>query len=435
MDLPPLRAAAQQIFSAALGAVDPARAVRPALERLRDELAADARVLVVGAGKATAPMAQAADEILGKRIQAGAINVKYGHGLSGTDAPLARIECRECGHPVPDRAGVEGAARIAEIAGSAGPNDVVICLISGGASALMPLPSPPVTLEEKRETTRLLLACGASIDEMNAVRKHLSDIKGGRLARLAQPARVVSLILSDVVGDRLDVIGSGPTAPDPTTFAEARGVLEGRGVWDKLPESVRRHISDARDESPKPGDPIFNRVENHIVASNRLALAAAAERARALGFQPLILTTSIEGEAAQVARVLAAILREVRVSGHPLPAPACILSGGETTVTLSAGHGQGGRNQELALAAARDIAGLKNVLLASFATDGTDGPTDAAGAWVDGETVRRAAAEGLDPADALRRNDAYPFFGALRDLIQTGPTKTNVMDIHLLLAA
>jgi hydroxypyruvate reductase len=414
--------AARKIARAALDAVDPAECVRRAMETI--DLGNPRRVFVLGAGKASAAMAQA----LGGGVHAGWINTKYGHGVA-----LDRIVCHECGHPVPDEAGVAGARRIAELAREATEDDLVICLISGGASALMPLPAGHLTLADKQAATSLLLASGAPIEELNCVRKHLSAIKGGRLARLAAPARVISLILSDVVGDDPGVIGSGPTAPDATTFEEARRILHRRGVWDRLPRSVREHLVQAEDETPKPDDPVFRGVENVIVGSNRLALEAARNKSESLDFRTLLLSSAIQGEAREVARVHAAILREIRETGNPVARPACILSGGETTVTLR-GSGKGGRNQEFALAAARDIEGLEGVLVLSFGTDGTDGPTDAAGAFADGSTVERADALGFDATRHLDENNAYPLFEALGDLFVTGPTRTNVMDVYLLLS-
>jgi hydroxypyruvate reductase len=416
----PLRRAAGQIFRAALKAADPAEAVKRNFVLPRGNFE---KIFVVGAGKATAAMAQAVERILGKRIAAGFINVKSGH-----TAKLRFIEQNECGHPIPDAAGVRGAERIAAMAREATARDLVICLISGGASALMPLPAPPITLEEKQATTNLLLQCGATIHEINAVRKHISAIKGGQLAALASPARVTSLILSDVIGDNLDVIGSGPTSPDASTFATARAVFEKYAIGKKAPKAVRDRIDAGIRgdiaETPKT----LEGVENRIIGSNRLALDAAASRARELGFQTLILSSSIDGETRDVAQVHAAIAREIRASGQPLGPPACIVSGGETTVTLR-GKGKGGRNQEFALAAAEGISGLRNVLIFSAGTDGTDGPTDAAGAQCDGETFTR----GDDPLRRLAENDAYSFFDPLGDLIMTGPTGTNVMDVHLVL--
>ncbi len=419
---------ARQIARAALSAVDPFEAVGYALATRADVLANARRIIVVGAGKASARMAEAVEHVLGDRIHAGWVNTKYAHGAS-----LRRVICHECGHPVPDSAGVQGAEAIAALAREAEDGDFVLCLISGGASALLPLPAAPVTLPEKQETTRLLLASGASIQEFNAVRKHLSAIKGGRLAQTAAPARVLALILSDVVGDDLGVIGSGPTTPDQTTFFDAREILLARRIWDRVPTSVRARLDEARDETPKREDPIFDRVENVLIGSNRIALLAAYREAEQLGFRTLLLSSTIEGETRDVARMHAAILREACVSGHPIARPACFLSGGETTVTLN-GDGKGGRNQEFALAAAFDIAGLENVALLSLGTDGTDGPTDAAGAFADGTTIARALEAGLDAVRHLRENDAYPFFARLDDLEITGPTRTNVMDIHVLLA-
>ncbi len=436
-----LRRHALQIFRAALRAADPVEAVLRNVRvagdallvgRRRYPLQAYRRVLVIGAGKASAAMARALERVLGRRIAGGLVNVKYGHV-----APLRRIELNECGHPVPDAAGVEGARRIAEIAAGAGADDLIFCVISGGASALMPLPADPITLEEKQETTRLLLACGASIHEINAVRKHLSRIKGGQLARLAQPATIVSLLLSDVIGDDLDVIGSGPTAPDSSTFAQAKALLERYGIWDRLPAAVRARIEQgaagAIEETPKPGAPEFSRTQNLVVGSNLLAVDAAAARARELGYRTMVLSTFVEGETREVARVHAAVLKEIRASRRPLRPPACVISGGETTVTLRGG-GLGGRNQEFVLAAAIDLDGYEGVAVFSGGTDGTDGPTDAAGAIADGRTLARARQAGLEARRYLDRNDSYRFFDALGDLVKTGPTNTNVMDVRILLA-
>ncbi len=431
-----LRRQALRIFGAAVKAAAPREAIRRHVRLVdgtliaghkRYSLAKFQNIYVLGAGKASAEMARTIEQMLGRRIRTGLINTKYGHGV-----PLRRIEVNECGHPVPDRRGEEGAARIAEIARHAGADDLVICPISGGASALLPLAAPPVTLAEKQETTRLLLECGADIQEFNCVRKHISAIKGGQLARLAYPATVLALILSDVIGDDLDVIGSGPTVPDRSTFADARSVLEKYGIWERVPAAVRQRIAANGTDTPKPGDRIFERVENVVVGNNRWAVDAAARQARALGFRTLVLSTFVEGEAREVARVHAAIAREIRASGQPVRAPACVISGGETTVTLR-GRGLGGRNQEFALAAAIDIAGLKDVLILSGGTDGTDGPTDAAGAMADGATTQRARVAGLNASTYLANNDSYRFFDALGDLVKTGPTGTNVADLQIIL--
>jgi len=431
-----LRQHARAIFDAALAAADPSQAVERHLARI--DFSRFRNIYVLGAGKAGASMAQACERVLqwdgppGPSVPAGTglLNVKYGH-----TANLRRIELNECGHPEPDERGMHGAERIAALAAKAQRDDLVLCLISGGASALLPLPAPPVTLEEKRELTRLLLAAGADIHEMNAVRKHLSRIKGGELARLAAPARVKSLLLSDVVGDNLDVIGSGPTAPDASTFADAAAVLQRYGIWRRAPKAVRVRIEsgllDQIPETPKPGDAAFLRVRNTVIGSNRLALTAAAARARQLGYRTLILGSEIVGETREIARMHAAILREAAHTGRPLRPPACIISGGETTVTLKgdARDGMGGRNQEFALAAAIDLAGLPNAAVFSAGTDGTDGPTDAAGAIADGSTLAR------NP-EALRyldNHDSYHYFESLGDLVKTGPTHTNVMDVRIML--
>jgi glycerate 2-kinase len=424
---------ALRIFHAALKAAAPSEAVLRHVNLTRNVLSVGGKryrldafrnVYVIGAGKASAQMAQPIERLLGKRIAGGLINVKYDHTTR-----LRRIELNECGHPIPDRNGELGAQRIAEIVRQAGPDDLVVCLISGGASALLPLPAPPITLEEKQETTRLLLHCGANIHELNCVRKHISAVKGGQLAQLAWPATVLTLILSDVIGDDLDVIGSGPTVPDRSTFADARAILARYGIAAKIPAAVRERLSQNASETPKPGDKIFEHVQNVIVGSNRLAVDAAAQQARALGYHTLVLSTFIEGETRDVARVHAAIAKEICATGRPVKPPACVISGGETTVTIR-GTGLGGRNQEFALAAALDIAGLKDVVILSAGTDGTDGPTDAAGAIADGSTIARAR---LDAAAYLANNDSYHFFENLGDLIKTGPTGTNVADVRILL--
>ena len=419
-----LRRHALSIFRASLAAADPAGAVARHLARRNFDRFR--HIYVIGAGKAGASMAQAAERVLGRRITAGLINVKDGHL-----APLRRIELNQCGHPVPDERGAAGSVRIAQIA-AAGRDDLVLCLVSGGASALLPLPAEGITLEEKQATTRLLLACGATIHEINAVRKHISRIKGGQLARLAAPARVESLLLSDVIGDNLDVIGSGPTAPDASTFATVAAIFDRYAIRTRVPASVRTRIErGARGEipeTPKPKDPLFARVRNTVVGGNRLALDAAARAARLLGYRTLILSSTIEGETREIARMHAAIAREISSTGRPVRPPACIITGGETTVTIK-GDGLGGRNQEFTLAAALDIAGLPRVVVFSAGTDGSDGPTDAAGAIADGQTLARQP----DARLYLDRNDSYHYFQPLGDLVITGPTNTNVMDVRLIL--
>ncbi|MBI4908051.1 MAG: glycerate kinase [Acidobacteria bacterium] len=435
-----LRKDALAILRAALKAADPVEAVARHLSvdghslhvgRQRYSLEMFQRVFVIGAGKASAAMAVAVERALGRRIHSGLINVKYGHV-----ARLRRIELNECGHPVPDEAGVAGSRRLAAMVDGAGEGDLVICLVSGGGSALMPAPAEPITLAEKQETTRLLLACGATIHEINTIRKHVSSLKGGQLARAAYPATVVTLILSDVIGDNLDVIGSGPTAPDSSTFSAALAILRKYAILDRVPPAVRERLEQGLEgriaETPKPGAKELSRTQNVIVGSNRLAVAAAKKHASSLGYRALVLSTAIQGETRDIAGMHAAIAREVRDSGQPLRAPACIISGGETTVTLR-GQGKGGRNQEFALAAAIEIEGLRDIVLLSAGTDGNDGPTDAAGALCDGQTVARATAAGLNAAAFLADNNSYAYFDAIGDLIRTGPTNTNVMDVRLAL--
>ena len=420
-----LRRDAKTILTAALAAADPTTAVEHAL-RSRTDLHTFNRIFIVGAGKAGGTMALAAENFLGRRITGGCINVKDG------DAAKTRfMELRPCGHPVPDERGLAGARRIAEICTEADEGDLILCLLSGGASALMPAPAPSITLAEKQETTRLLLACGANIHEINTIRKHISAMKGGQLARLAAPARILSLILSDVVGDDPAIIASGPTAPDPSTFADAFAIIEKYELRTRVSRRIRERLMNGAQETPKPGDPLFDNVENVIIGSNQKSLEAAARTARELQYQTLILSSFIEGETRDAARMHAAIARQIRVHGQPLTTPACLISGGETTVTIR-GEGKGGRNQEFVLAAAIDIAGLENTLVLSAGTDGTDGPTDAAGAIADGGTVQRAT---RNAAESLEANDSYTFFEELGDLIITGSTGTNVMDLHVVLLA
>ncbi|MBI3329830.1 MAG: glycerate kinase, partial [Nitrospinae bacterium] len=386
---------------------------------------------VVGMGKAGAAMAAALEEVLGERISGGHIIVKYGHG-----APLRRVTLHEAGHPIPDESGVRAAHTLIESVRGCGPQELIICLISGGGSALSPAPSDGITLAEKQEMTRMLLACGATIHDINALRKHISQLKGGQLARLASPATLITLVLSDVVGDSLDVIASGPTVADSSTFADCLDILQRYHLVDRVPAAIRRRLEAGAEgviaETPKPGDPVFDRVQTVIVGRNLQALEAASYQAAALGYQALILSSAIEGETREAAKVHAGIAKEVIASGHPLPAPACILSGGETTVTLQ-GQGEGGRNQEFVLAMALEIRELCGIAVLSAGTDGTDGPTDAAGAVADWTTCARAERLGLQARVSLANNDAYPFFARLGDLLLTGPTQTNVMDVRIML--
>lgn len=424
---------------AALAAVDPGAAVRRHIRRQGDQLTIGARsydltaiqrIWVVGGGKAATAMAASLHATLGEWLAGGLVITKYGHADPRLDTGL--VEVVEAGHPLPDEAGVAGARRLAHLLEATTGRDLVLALISGGGSALMTLPVPGLTLADLQATTDLLLRCGATIVELNAVRKHLSQIKGGRLAGLASPSLAVSLVLSDVVGDPLDVIASGPMSPDPTTYADAWAVLERYDLVERVPSPVRAELQSGLDgrvsDTPKPGDPLFERVRNVLVGSNRLAAEAAVAAARERGLNAILLSTFVEGEARQVARVAAALAKELIYHDRPVPRPACLVLGGETTVTVR-GSGRGGRNQELALAAALALEDLPGVLLVALGTDGTDGPTDAAGAVATGDTVARARSLGLDPVAHLESNDAYPFFDALGDLIRTGPTGTNVNDL------
>jgi glycerate 2-kinase len=433
------------IFHAALAAVDPYHAVIRAITVERNclhaagaayELDAVNRVLVVGAGKATARMALALEDALGNHITAGLIVVKEGH-----TAPLKIIKQVEASHPVPNEAGVEGTKRIIDLVRDADEKTLVLCLLSGGASALFVAPMNGLTLQDKQEVTSALLKAGASIGELNAVRKHLSAVKGGRFAKAACPAQVVTMVLSDVIGDRLDVIASGPTSRDSSTFNDALAVIEKYRLKDTMPARVlsflQRGIEGLEPETVKSGDACLHKTRNVIIGGIGQALAAAKEKARQLGFAPEIITEELQGEARDAALFLAQTA--IRATDALRPGELrCLLAGGETTVTVK-GKGKGGRNQELALAFALETEGLEGVSLLSAGTDGTDGPTGAAGAIVDGNTVSRARVLGIDPVRYLDYNDSYSFFKQFDDLsgdrshVITGPTGTNVMDLQIIL--
>jgi hydroxypyruvate reductase len=436
-----LRKDALELFHEGLAAVDPRKAVRRWVHveegtlrfgagrpnAVTVDLTTCDEIVVVGAGKASVHMASAIEETLGDRLSRGVVAIPHGQS-SG----LVRIRTMPASHPIPDEAGVVAAREIARLVGAARENDLVVALFSGGGSALLPAPGGTITLEEKQRVTRSLLRSGAAIGEVNAVRKHLSFLKGGRLARSAFPARVVSLILSDVIGDDPGTIASGPTAPDPTTCADALAILRRYGCERELPAAAREHLGRPEAESPKPGDPVFARVHNLVVARNADALGAMARKAGMLGYAPVVMPEPVRGEARQAAEEYVRRCREI--AALPRAGPLCVLSGGETTVTVR-GSGRGGRNQEFALAAAQAMEGWEEVLLLSAGTDGIDGASEAAGAFVDGRTCSRARSQGLDPDLFLKENDSNSFFSALRDLLVTGATGTNVMDLQILLCA
>lgn len=435
-----LKQNASDIFSAAVSAVDPELCVEKHLKldsgllRVGDssyDLDIINNIYLVGFGKASAAMARPVENLLGDRITNGLIITKYGHGLS-----LNHCKVFEAGHPLPDENGRVATDALLNLVGSAREDDLVLCLISGGGSALTPAPVDGIDLADKQMITELLLSCGASIHEINTIRKHLSKIKGGQLCRQANGSTMVSLILSDVIGDDLDIIASGATAPDRGTYLDCMNILTRYHLLEKAPKLVVTHLQAGCNgqvpETVKLESGIFRRVSNHIVGSISEALAAAESRAKSLNFNTLILSSTVQGEASEVAKVLSSIAREVRQTDRPIDVPACLLCGGETTVTLY-GSGKGGRNMELALAAAIELDGLPETLLLSAGTDGTDGPTDAAGAFVDGNTLTRAAAKSISPHHHLAENDSYPFFKVLDDLLITGPTRTNVMDLQVML--
>lgn len=436
------RVAAIKILSAVLDSADPRVAIRNHVHRVDNSLCVDnltfeldkfQRIFVVGGGKAGGAMAEALEEIVGDDLTEGFINV-----LRDVKSKFEtrKISLNKVRHPIPDENGVEGARKIIQLVSKANERDLIICLISGGGSALMPLPAAGITLRDKQILTEALLKCGATINEINAVRKHVSELKGGLLSKASYPTTLISLILSDVVGDPVDTIASGPTAPDTTTFNDAISTLEKYALWKtSTPESIKKRLkAGLREEipdTPKPGDKVFSKTYNVIVGNNRSVALAACKRAKCLGFNSLLLSSMIEGQARHVGTAYAGIMKEILNSNNPLSKPAVVVAGGETTVTVT-GPGKGGRNQELVLSASLKIEGYRGVAIASIGTDGIDGPTDAAGAIADGQTTKRTFNEGLDAREFLMNNDSYAFFSKLDDLIFTGPTGTNVNDLAVM---
>lgn len=429
----------KEILDAALVAVAPDRAVRANLTlqgsvltagEIEYDLNSYSRIILLGAGKGAAPMAAEIEALLGDRLAAGLVVVKYGHTME-----LEKTTLLEAAHPVPDAAGKAAAEAILAAAEKAGSRDLVICVLTGGASALTPALADGLALEDVQATTRLLLESGASIHQINAVRKHLSSFGGGQLARAANPATVLTLIVSDVVGDNLDVIASGPTYPDSSSFKDCLEIMDRFGLRERLPESILNRLELGSEgylrETPKVGDPIFGKVQNLIVASNSMALDAASAKAEELGFEPRVVTASMTGEARYEAVRLADEARHVMATCS-LARPVCLLAGGETTVTLR-GDGKGGRNQEMALACALDLGGEERVSALFAGTDGTDGPTDAAGGYALPSTLETARKSGADAHAMLDDNNSYPFLAAAECLLLTGPTLTNVMDLAVLL--
>jgi glycerate-2-kinase len=437
------RVAALEIIKSGVAAVNPHEAVRRHVKRVGNRLVVHGKeynldkfenVAIVGGGKASGAMAETLEEILGEYLTTGFVNVlKKNKAVVKTK----KVKLNYAGHPMPDEKGLKGSKLMVEFCRSMGKKGLIFFLISGGGSALLPYPADGISLEDKQNVTDALLMSGATINEINAVRKHLSLIKGGQFLRYVNSSEVISLIISDVVGDPLDVIASGPTAPDPTTYLDAVSILKRHKLWTAIPENVRSHLQKGVKgdipETPKAGDQIFRKVNNMIVGSNRVATTASYEKAKQLGYNALFLSSYLEGESRHVGTALASLLQEIDASDNPVPKPAAIIAGGETTVTV-AGTGKGGRNQELVLSASMKISGLSGVAIISIGTDGIDGPTDAAGAIADGKTLLRASDMNLDALRFLDQNNAYQFFKNLKDLIITGPTGTNVNDLTVLVA-
>jgi hydroxypyruvate reductase len=442
---PELSHAVGEIIIKAIRAVDPCQCVLNALN-LHDNALSIARqsismgevdnIYLISIGKAALPMAEAVIKVLNERITDGILVIKHQPDHNINDIPSS-FRIIQGGHPVPDQGSLSAGKSIFELLERTKPSDLVIFCISGGGSALVTYPYAGISLADLQELTKQLLACGASIDEINTIRKHLDRVKGGGLARAAYPARFISLVLSDVVGDPLNVIASGPTVPDSTSFRDAEVILRKYQLDEKISSSILSHLQNGAageiPDTPKESDPIFEGAITEIVGSNYTAARAALETAIKYGFNAQLLTTFFQGEASHVGRMLGAILRQIDKSGEPLKKPACIIAGGETTVTIK-GEGIGGRNLEVALGAAKEIAGLARVAFISLATDGEDGPTDAAGAVASGATLQHAREKGLNPDQSLSNNDTFTFFQELGGLIRTGPTGTNVNDLYFLFA-
>ncbi len=390
------------------------------------DLKAYQRIIVIGGGKAVASMASGLEELLGKQITAGVVNIP---NYLKPKPKTKRIELHAATHPIPSELGMNGVERMLSIVGRPKKTDFIICLISGGGSALMPMPLEGLKLSDDRKVTDLLLRSGAAIGEINTVRKHLSAIKGGRLAEKLFPARVLSLIISDVVGDSLESIASGPTVPDTTTYADAKEIMLRFGIWKKIPDRVRNLVEeclkDKSLETPKPNSKFFDSVSNVLIGTNEHSCLAAQRSLERAGYKASVLSTHVQGEAKEIGRFYSGLLRDMK-SSH------AIICGGETTVTITTGGGHGGRNQELVLSSAIGISGLNGAVIASMGTDGVDGPTNAAGAIADSTTIERARKAGLDPTAILQKHNSYDFFKRLGDLIMTGPTGTNVNDISIL---
>jgi glycerate-2-kinase len=436
------REIAIKALNAALEAVDPKVIIESKVKLKDNALKVGAltfnldefrHIFVVGGGKACGSMAETLERVLGDRIKEGAVNVPYACPSYQT----RRVKLQRASHPIPDASGVEGVSHMLDLVSHAKENDLIICLLSGGGSSLMPQPLSGVSLEDKKKVTDALLKSGATINEINTVRKHISGFKGGWLAKKAYPATVVNLILSDVAGDPLDFIASGPTVPDTTTFRDASEILRHYGLWSRVPASVKNALVSGEKgkipETPKAGDKAFEKVHNIVVGNNFTASVAAYDSFKKMGLHSVLLTSCLEGQAREVGTMLSSMAKEVAASGNPVPKPAGIVAGGETTVTV-VGEGRGGRNQEIALGASLKISGMDGVVIASISTDGVDGPTDAAGAIVDGRTMLRADKLKLNPRKFLAENDSYTFFSKLGDLVFTGPTGTNVCDVAVIVA-
>ncbi len=430
----------RQLLLAGLDAADPESAIQRAV-RIKNkslrvgtreyDLTRFTRIVCIGAGKASGAMAAALERQFESRLEGGLVVVNDGQGQK-----TKRIRLLEARHPVPDHRSEKAAHRIVRLLESLTDRDLVLMVLSGGASSLLASPAAGLTLKDKQLTTNLLLRSGATIQEINMVRKHVSGIKGGRLAGVPT-ATVITLVLSDVLGDDLTTIGSGPMAPDPSTFLDAKNVLAKYTIWNRIPVAVRQHLDRGVQgripETPKPGEALFSRIQHHVIGNNQAAVSRIARQAKALGLRPLILTTTLSGEAREIGKLFGDLAREMHVSGNPLRPPACLLAGGELAVTVN-GKGIGGRAQEFALAAAPSLEGLSHIFVIGFGTDGTDGPTEVAGALVDGQSISRAQKKGMSHEAALRENNSYRFFHRAGGHIVTGPTGTNVNDLYMILA-